>query len=65
MYDLMDQDMVTPEQLDVLIARRRIIKFKRSTGWVDIRTGPLRGSRENGYRGPERRGRKGHPLPPL
>lgn len=42
MYDKNHQDMVSPEDLGLLIEQRRIIKFKRASGWVDIRTDPVR-----------------------
>ncbi len=49
-------DVVLNGDLDELIAAKRIVAFRRSTGWVDVNRDPLRGqgaSRE--YRGPERR----------
>ncbi len=49
-------DMVKDFILNRLIEEKRIEKFKRSDGWVDIRTGRLRGSAKKfGYAGPERR----------
>lgn len=42
MYDRNHQDTVQPEELATLIAERRIIKFKRFSGWVDVRTDPVR-----------------------
>ncbi|AMV70898.1 hypothetical protein JCM30471_27050 [Desulfuromonas carbonis] len=42
MYDRHHQDTVNPEELAILIAERRIIKFKRFSGWVDVRTDPVR-----------------------
>lgn len=59
MYDRNKQDWVTPEQLPRLIAERRIIKFKRASGWVDIRTDPIRREERSEYRGPERRSGRG------
>ncbi len=49
-------DAVPNNDLEALIASRKIIAFRRSGGWVDVSVGPLR---EQGapqqYRGPERR----------
>jgi len=42
MYDKNQQDLVRSEELEQLIAERRIIKFKRFSGWVDVRTDPVR-----------------------
>ena len=57
MYDKNYQDMVAPEELEVLIAERRIIKFKRFSGWVDVRTDRVRKARRQESRVPERRRR--------
>jgi len=50
-------DAVSKEDLDTLIDSREIIAFRRSGGWVDISSAPLR-SRDarQEYAGPERRG---------
>jgi len=49
-------DMVKEFILTRLLEEKRIESFKRSDGWVDVRTGYLRGSgRPSGYDGPERR----------
>ena len=49
-------DAVSNKDLDALIATERIIAFRRSGGWVDIRRDPLRGQGSpQEYRGPERR----------
>jgi hypothetical protein len=47
--------MVKSTQLDELIKSGLIEKFKRSDGWVSVEVGPLRGSKEIPYKGPERR----------
>ncbi len=47
---------VSQDRLDMLIASREIIYFKRSDGWVNVSEGPLRGQGSpQQYRGPERR----------
>ncbi len=49
-------DMVKDFILNRLIEEEKITRFKRSDGWVDIKTGPLRGmTRPQRYLGPERR----------
>ena len=49
-------DAVSNKDLDTLIASRKIIAFRRSGGWVDVSTGPLRGQGpRQEYAGPERR----------
>ena len=46
-------DYVKEFILDILIASKEIVKFKRSTGWVTIGVDPIRGSKRdsvfNGY----------------
>ena len=50
-------DYVKDFMLDWLIESGAIIKFKRSTGWVQVGVDPIRKpSTEPGYRGVERRG---------
>lgn len=52
------ESTVSNDVLDVLIATQKIIRFKRSSGWVDIIHGQasLRDYRSTGtYKGPERR----------
>lgn len=52
------ESRVSNDVLDVLIATAKILRFKRSDGWVDIIHGNarLRDYRNSdGYRGPERR----------
>ncbi len=50
-------DAVPNNDLDALIASRRVIAFRRSGGWVDVSVGPLRGQgAQHQYGGPERRG---------
>ena len=49
-------DAVSSKDLDMLIASRKIIAFRRSGGWVDVSRGPLRGQGARQiYAGPERR----------
>ncbi len=49
-------DMVKDFILNRLIEEEKITKFRRSDGWVDIKTGPLRGmAKHRSYAGPERR----------
>ena len=51
-------DVVLNSDLDELIAAKKIVSFRRSTGWVDIGRDPLRGQgTQKEYSGPERRGR--------
>ncbi len=50
---------VTPRVLDVLLDTNRVIKFRRSTGWVTIGLDPVRAKRRSDfceiYNGTERR----------
>lgn len=49
-------DMVKDFILSRLIEEQKIAKFKRSDGWVDIKSGPLRTAPgRTRYTGPERR----------
>jgi len=48
-------DYVKDFMLDGLIESGAIAKFKRSTGWVEIGTDPIRQHTDPGYRGDERR----------
>ncbi len=51
-------DVVRNSDLDELIATKKIVAFRRSTGWVDISRDPIRGQGVSGtYRGPDRRSR--------
>ena len=49
----------TPRVLDVLLEADRVMKFKRSTGWVTVGVDPIRVKRSSDllltYHGPERR----------
>ena len=47
----------SPGELEGLIKDNRIIGFKRSTGWVDIESDPVRrhSHQSQDYTGPERR----------
>lgn len=51
----------TPRVLDVLIETNRVMKFRRSNGWVTVGVDPVRirsrgeFNSQNGYHGPERR----------
>jgi hypothetical protein len=40
---------VTPRVLDVLLDTNRVIKFKRSSGWVTIGLDPVRAKRRSDY----------------
>ncbi|WP_342666823.1 GSU3473 family protein [Geopsychrobacter electrodiphilus] len=54
-------DLVKDFSLNRLIETCRIIKFKRESGWVDIRSQQIRRKgRDENYFGPERRS---HPQP--
>ncbi len=51
-------DVVRNSDLDELIATKKIVAFRRSTGWVDISKDPILGQGVSGtYRGSERRSR--------
>ena len=59
-YNDKTYDAVPNKDLDALIASERIIAFRRSGGWVDIRRESLRGQGSpQEYRGPERRAAPG------
>lgn len=49
----------TPRVLSVLLDTNRVMKFKRTSGWVTIGVDPVRSRKQNGfnnpYQGPERR----------
>lgn len=49
----------TPRVLDVLLDTRRVLKFKRSSGWATVGVDPVRTRKldpvSNGYNGLERR----------
>lgn len=49
----------TPRVLDVLLEAGRVLKFKRSSGWVTVDVDPIRVKRSSDlphiYQGPERR----------
>lgn len=50
----------TPRVLDVLLESNRVMKFKRTSGWVTVGVDPIRvrcrvGHTNHGYHGPERR----------
>ncbi len=49
--------VVDAGRLDDLIQRRRIIAFRRSSGWVRVGRDPVRGSGGR-YQGPDRRAGK-------
>jgi hypothetical protein len=46
-------DYVKDFTLDILLESKKIVKFKRSTGWVTIGVDPIRGNKRdsvfNGY----------------
>ncbi len=48
-------DQVDPRSLQVLIEGDMIVKFRRKGGWVYVGVDPVRKSRRENYRGPERR----------
>ncbi|RME40466.1 MAG: hypothetical protein D6794_02190 [Deltaproteobacteria bacterium] len=48
-------DMVKPRVLDQLIAEKKIVRFRRASGWVDIETDPVRRANRQMYSIPERR----------
>jgi len=49
-------DLVNDLMLGDLIKSRKVTKFKRSSGWVDVNSQHVRRSGNNGsYCGPERR----------
>ncbi len=58
MYRDRGQDMVKPFLLNQLIDKQLIRKFKRTSGWVDVRCDPIRGTSSRLYLGPERRSRE-------
>ena len=48
--------IVPREELDALIVSKKIVGFRRFSGWVDLIRGPLRGQgSQQRYNGPERR----------
>ncbi len=61
MYSDWRQDTVTPEQLNHLLALKRVKKFKRFSGWVQVGYDRLRGVGGSLYSGPERRRRPALP----
>jgi hypothetical protein len=49
-------DLVKDFMLRLLIRSRKVTKFKRSSGWVDVNSQYVRRTGNNGsYSGPERR----------
>ncbi len=48
-----------PKVLDVMLENNRVLKFRRSTGWVTVGVDPVRSRRcgfyGDSYSGPERR----------
>jgi len=50
---------IPPKVLDVLLHNDRVLKFRRSSGWVTVGVDPVRAKRRsdfcNSYYGPERR----------
>jgi hypothetical protein len=47
--------MVNAEELDILIKARKIVSFRRSSGWVRVAFDQLRGEGGGEYFGPDRR----------
>lgn len=57
-YPGMEHDYVKDFMLNSLIESGKIIKFRRSSGWVTIGVDPVRGmTRRTEYHGPDRRAR--------
>jgi hypothetical protein len=50
-------EMVRPPVLQHLIEKGKILRFRRSEGWTEIGTDPVRIERHIPYRGRERRHR--------
>ena len=48
-------DMIKPNTLDDLLAKRTVTSFKRLTGWAVVGRDPIRNSARSRYRGTERR----------
>ena len=48
-------DYVKDFQLDRFLDSGKIVKFQRSTGWVNVGLDPVRTSKHIGYNGAERR----------
>jgi len=50
---------VPPKALDVLLDNNRVLKFRRTSGWVTVGVDPVRSRRSSfsfdSYSGPERR----------
>ncbi|OHB26622.1 MAG: hypothetical protein A2X84_04985 [Desulfuromonadaceae bacterium GWC2_58_13] len=61
MYSDWRQDMVSAEALDRLLALKRVKKFKRFNGWVNVGYDSIRGTGGEGYKGPDRRGASSEP----
>ena len=50
-----NKGMVEPEELETLIKARKIISFRRSSGWVRVAFDLIRGDGGGDYTGPDRR----------
>lgn len=48
-------EMVRPPVLQHLIVHHKIQEFRRSDGWVQVDSGPIRQNKTKDYQGPERR----------
>ena len=56
MYTDGTYDLVKDFTLSALIENSKVLRLKRSTGWVDIKSPDVRRTgRDNNYNGPERR----------
>ncbi|HET6419250.1 MAG TPA: hypothetical protein VFG19_03785 [Geobacteraceae bacterium] len=56
LYDSQKLGMVYPSRLDKLIHEKKILAFRRSTGWVFLDEDSVRGNGyDDAYSGPERR----------
>lgn len=62
MYPNGDYDMVSNDVLDVLVAKHRVKKFMRNSGWVDVERDEarLRSEPDFYWEGADRRTPKGH-----
>lgn len=56
-------EFIDAVNLKRLIAGKKIIAFRRSSGWVKLDTDPVRGTGGAAYGGPERRNIVQKPLP--
>ncbi len=50
-----DDEIVFPKVLDELLDSGQVMFFKRSGSWVVVGRDPVRGTKQSGYKGKERR----------